>query len=320
MCTGYTYGAYEVLRIVGVTGNSIGSDEVICNVGGTPQNISNTSLVSSSYSVQWQNKNTSGSWTDISGATGISYQPPYINQTTLYRRIVSSTEQNCSDISNPVTKYVYPALTIGAIGSNQDVCYNVTPGVISETTTPTGGSSYPNYGYQWYISTDNASWSPITGATGRNYQPSFILGYRYYRRLTIDASCGQTYTGSVQIHGNNDLTPGSIGSSQLICYGATPSVINVTVIETGGIGSNSYQWYSSPDASNWSVASGSSTTQNYQPPALTSKTYYRKAIINSCRTAYTGSVTIDVRSALSAGSIGSNQTVCYNETPSIIAT
>ena len=162
MCTGYTYGAYEVLKIVGVTSNSIGSDEVICNVGGTPQNISNISLVSSSYSVQWQNKTTSGSWTDISGATGIYYQPPYINQTTLYRRIVSSTEQSCSDISNPVTKYVYHALTIGAIGSNQDVCYNVTPGVIVETTAPTGGSSYPNYGYQWYSSPDNASWSPIT--------------------------------------------------------------------------------------------------------------------------------------------------------------
>jgi hypothetical protein len=320
MCTGYTYGAYEVLKIVGVTSNSIGSDEIICNVGGTPQNILNTSLVSSSYSVQWQNKTITGSWTDISGATGISYQPPYINQTTLYRRIVSSTEQSCSDISNSVTKYVYPALTNGLVGTNQDVCYNVTPGVIVETTAPTGGSSYPNYGYQWYSSPDNASWSPIIGATGRNYQPSFILGYRYYRRLTIDGSCGQTYTNSVQIHGNNDLTPGSIGSNQLICYGATPSIITVTTIETGGIGSNTYQWYSSADASNWSVATGSSTGQNYQPPALISKTYYHKAIINSCGTVYTSPVTIDVRTNLSSGSIGNDQAICYNDTPAIIAT
>jgi len=319
-CTGYTYGAYEVLKIVGVTSNSIASDEVICNVGGTPQTILNTSLVSSSYSVQWQNRTTSGSWTDISGATGISYQPPYINQTTLYRRIVSSTEQSCSDISNTVTKYVYPALTNGLVGNNQDVCYNVAPGIVSETTAPSGGSSYPNYSYQWYSSTDNVSWSPVSGATGRNYQPSFILGYRYYRRLTIDGSCGQTYTNSVQIHGNNDLTPGSIGSSQLICYGATPNAITVTAIETGGIGANSYQWYSSPDASNWSVASGSSTGQNYQPPALSSKTYYRKAIINSCATVYTSPVTIDVRTNLSSGSIGNDQTICYNTIPAIIAT
>jgi hypothetical protein len=319
-CTGYTYGAYEVLRIVGVTSNSIGSDEVICNVGGTPQNISNTSLISSSYSVQWQNRTTSGSWTDISGATGISYQPPYINQTTIYRRIVSSTEQSCSDISNPVTKYVYPTLTTGAIGSNQDVCYNVAPSVIVETTAPTGGSSSPNYSYQWYSSPDNASWSPIPGATAKNYQPSFITGYRYYRRLTIDGSCGQTYTGSVQIHGNNNLTPGSIGSDQLICYGTTPSIITVNAIETGGIGTNSYQWYSSPNGSSWSVAPGSSTTQNYQPPALTSKTYYQKTIMNSCGTVYTTPVTIDVRTNLTSGSIGNDQTICYNDTPAIIAT
>jgi len=207
---------------------SIGSDEVICNVGGTPQNISNISLVSSSYSIQWQNKTTSGSWTDISGATGISYQPPYINQTTLYRRIVSSTEQNCSDISNPVTKYVYPALTNGAIGNSQDICYNVTPGAIVETTAPTGGSSYPNYSYQWYSSTDNTNWTPVSGATGGTYQPPFILGPRYYRRLAIDASCGAIYTGSVQINGNNDLAPGSIGSDQLVCYGTAPNIISVT--------------------------------------------------------------------------------------------
>lgn len=309
------------VKVVGVTSNSIGSDEVICNVGGTPQNITNVSIGSnSSYTNQWQNKTGAGSWTDISGATGISYQPPYINQITAYRRVVNTTDIGCSDISNPVTKYVYPALTSGVVGSSQDVCYNVTPGVIVETTAPTGGSSSPNYGYQWYSSPDNASWSPITGATGRNYQPSFILGYRYYKRLTIDASCGQAYTNSVQIHGNNDLTPGSIGSSQLICYGATPSAITVTAIETGGIGTNSYQWYSSPDASSWSVAPGSSTTQNYQPPALTSKTYFRKAIINSCATVYTTPVAIDVRTNLSSGSIGNDQAICYNDTPAIIAT
>ena len=113
-------------------------------------------------------------------------------------------------------KDVYPSLTSGAIGSNQDVCYNITPGVISETTAPTGGSSYPNYSYQWYSSTDNINWNPISGATSKTYQPSFTLGYTYFRRKTIDASCGELYTNSVQIHGYNDLAAGTIGSDQLI--------------------------------------------------------------------------------------------------------
>ena len=322
LCSGDEYYNEVTLKVVGLTSNSIGSDEIICNVGGTPQDITNLSLSSNStYTNKWQNKTGAGSWNEISGATLASYQPSYINQTTKYRRIVTTNELGCvGNPSNEVSKYVYSSLTSGSIGNNQDVCYNVSPEVIGETTPPTGGSSYPNYSYQWYSSTDNTTWNPVSGATGKTYQPSFVIGYRYYRRKAIDASCGETYTNSVQVHGTADLVPGSIGSDQLICNGATSSLISVTSIETGGIGSNSYQWYSSPDASNWSVASGSSTGQNYQPPALTAKTYYRKAIINSCRTAYTNTIIIDVRPVLSNGSIGSDQTICYGTTPSLVAT
>lgn len=309
------------LKVVGTTSNSIGSDEVICNVGGTPQNITNLSLAANStYTNKWQNKTGAGSWNDISGANLTSYQPSYINQSTIYKRIITTDELGCvSNPSNEVSKYVYSSLTSGSIGSDQEVCYNVSPGTINETASLSGGSSYPNYSYQWYLSTDNTNWNLVSGATGKTYQPSFIFGYRYYRRKTIDASCGETYTNSIQIHGNAELVPGSIGSDQLICNSATPSLISVTAIETGGIGSNSYQWYSSADNFSWSPVSGA-TGQNYQPGALTSESYYRKAIINSCRTAYTNSVTIDVRPPLSSGSIGNNQTVCYNEPPSLVAT
>jgi len=320
-CSSSSYTGEIYLKVVGTYSNSIGSNEIICNVGGTPQNIVNVSLTSNSaYTINWQSKTGAGSWNSISGVASASYQPTYINQTTSYRRFITTTELGCvSSASNEVIKYVYAALTTGAIGNNQDVCYGATPALISETTAPTGGSSGPNYSYQWYSSIDNTNWTIISGATGKTYQPSFTLGYTYFKRKTIDASCGETYTGSVQIHGYNDLNPGSIGSDQLICNGATPSLISVTAVETGGVGTNTYQWYSSADNSSWFPVSGA-TGQNYQPGALTSETYYRKAIINSCRTAYTNSVTIDVRPPLSSGSIGNNQTVCYYEPPSLVAT
>ena len=321
-CTGSSYTSDVYLKVVGTYSNSIGTDEVICNVGGTPQNIVNSSLTSNSaYTINWQSKIGAGSWNSISGATLASYQPGYINQTTSYRRFITTTELGCvSGPSNEVIKYVYSQLTTGAIGSNQDVCYNISPSLITETTAPTGGSSYPNYSYQWYSSIDNINWNPISGAISKTHQPSFTPGYTYFKRKTIDASCGETFTNTIQIHGYNDLTAGTIGSNQHICYNSTPSPLMVTSVETGGVGSNTYQWYSSTDNLNWSVASGSSTGQNYQPPALTAKTYYRKAIINSCRTVYTNPVTIDVRLDLSSGSIGGDQTICYNEVPGIIGT
>jgi len=321
-CTGWSGPNIITLKVVGVSSNSIGSDEIICNVGGTPQNITNLSLTSNStYTNKWQNKTVSGSWTEISGATLTSYQSPYINQTTIFRRIVTTDELGCISIpSNEVSKYVYSALVSGVIGSNQDVCYSVSPATIIETTAPSGGSSFPNYSYQWYVSTDNMNWNPISGATSKTYQPFFSVGLRYFKRKTIDVSCGEAFSNTLQVHGYPDLDSGSIGSNQLICYGDTPSMITVTTIETGGIGANSYQWYSSPDGSTWSVAAGASTGQNYQPGNLTSKTYYRKAIINSCRTAYTNTVIIDVRPVLSIGSIGSDQTICFGTTPPLVAT
>ena len=321
-CSGSNYTASFIVKVVGTNSNSIGYDEIICNVGGTPQNITNLSLTSNStYTNKWQNKTVSGNWTEISGANLTSYQSSYINQTTIYRRIVTTDELGCiSSPSNEVSKYVYSALVSGVIGSNQDVCYSVSPATIIETTAPTGGSSYPNYSYQWYLSTDNTNWNPISGATSKTYQPSFSVGLRYFKRKTIDASCGEAFSNTLQVHGYPDLDSGSIGSNQLICYGDTPSVITVTTIETGGIGANSYQWYSSADGLAWSVAAGASTGQNYQPGVLTSKTYYRKAIINSCRTAYTNTVIIDVRPVLSIGSIGSDQTICYGVAPSLVAT
>jgi hypothetical protein len=322
LCNGWYSTNIITLKVVGVYSNSIGSDEIICNVGGTPQNITNLSLTSNStYTNKWQNKAVSGSWTEISGANLASYQSSYINQTTIYRRIVTTDELGCvSSPSNEVSKYVYSAFVPGVIGSNQDVCYSVSPATIIETTAPSGGSSFPNYSYQWYLSTDNTKWNPISGATSKTYQPSFSVGLQYFKRKTIDVSCGEAFSNTLQVHGYPDLDSGSIGSNQLICYGDTPSVITVTTIETGGIGANSYQWYNSPDGSTWSVAAGASTGQNFQPGVLTSKTYYRKAIINSCRTAYTNTVTIDVRPVLSIGSIGSDQTICYGVAPSLVAT
>src|SRR5664280_2060399 len=321
-CSGSNYTASFIVKVVGTNSNSIGYDEIICNVGGTPQNITNLSLTSNStYTNKWQSKTVSGSWTEISGATLTSYQSSYINQTTIYRRIVTTDELGCvSGPSNEVSKYVYSTLVPGVIGSNQDVCYSVSPATIIETTAPSGGSSFPNYSYQWYLSTDNTNWNPISGATSKTYQPSFSVGLRYFKRKTIDVSCGEAFSNAVQVHGYPDLDSGIIGSNQLICYGDTPSMITVTTIETGGIGANTYQWYSSADGSTWSVAAGASTGQNYQPGNLISKTCYRKAIINSCRTAYTNTVTIDVRPVLSNGSIGSDQTICYGTTPSLVAT
>lgn len=316
-CSGTPGGGTVILKAVGASGNEILGNEAICSSGGTPTNITNVSATAnSSFTYRWQNRVLSGSWTDIAGNSA-TYQPAYINQSTTYRRFITTDELSCSSSSNEITKSVYGALTGGSIGNAENLCYNTIPSNLTETVAPTGGSSNPNYSYQWYISNDNTSWSAISGATGKTYQPSFYIGSKYYKRKAIDASCGEAYSNSILKYGYSQLQPGSVGTDQLICYGTTPTQLTVSTTESGGNGSFTYHWYSSMDNSNWSSISGA-TSATYQPSSLTAKTYFRKTVISSCGNLNTNVVTVDVRPQFNSGTIGNDQTICYNTTPSQI--
>jgi len=126
-CTATWYSNPNYLTIYGFSANIIASDEIICIGGGTPQNIINSDLSSiGTYNIKWQSNTNGAGWYDISGATGVTYQPSYINQITKYRRIGIITENTqCTATSNEVTKYVYHAFSPGVIGSDQYLCYNV---------------------------------------------------------------------------------------------------------------------------------------------------------------------------------------------------
>lgn len=110
--------------------------------------------------VQWQvstntDCNAPATWTDIPGATSLSYTPPQTAGTRLYRCIISS---HCSDISQQqvisqcvrVTYHPYAAPIIS------NVCNSVAvPGVpvqFCTTQPPAPNASYANSSYQWSVS------------------------------------------------------------------------------------------------------------------------------------------------------------------------
>ncbi len=73
------------LNIVGFTGNSIGSDEVICSGGGLPAKITNTALASNStFSIIWESSEDGITWSNITGATSrIISHPILIGQLSI---------------------------------------------------------------------------------------------------------------------------------------------------------------------------------------------------------------------------------------------
>ncbi|MEZ4959761.1 MAG: RICIN domain-containing protein [Saprospiraceae bacterium] len=137
----YNSNNYNVCCSPLTNGGSISGNESRCG-GYDPGNISNQSIPSGgnggTIEYWWDYRNgTSGSWINISGANGSSYNPGYISQTRQYRR---TTKRSCSSSgwqsSNVVTKEVIntptPQVTV-----TQPTCLNPN-GTIQITNLPNG--------------------------------------------------------------------------------------------------------------------------------------------------------------------------------------
>ncbi|WP_346855976.1 LamG-like jellyroll fold domain-containing protein [uncultured Draconibacterium sp.] len=87
-----------------LSGGTISPDTMTIDYNETPGTISSTAAASGgtgSYSYQWQSSTDSGvNWSDISGATLISYTSPTLTETTWYRRkVTDGTETSYSNNS-----------------------------------------------------------------------------------------------------------------------------------------------------------------------------------------------------------------------------
>lgn len=103
------------------------------------------------------------------------------------------------------------------------------------------------------------------------------------------------------------VTPGTISSSSSICSGSTTSLSIA-----GQSGGTTLQWQSSPDNFTWTNISGATAT-TYTSGTLTSTTYFRCAVTNSC-TVYTNAVTITVVQPVAAGTISGPTMLCSGST------
>ncbi len=185
--------------------------------------------------------------------------------------------------SKTVTVNALP-LTGGTINNpNQTINYNTAPAQLT-ATSPTGGSC-GSYSYQWYSSPDNITYTSVSGATSASYQPPALTSTTYYKRKTICGASNAYTTNYATITVYPQLVPGSVylnghpgvGSETINYYHNSGQMVISGV--SGGSGSYSYQWQSSPDNTNWTPISGA-IGSSYISPYLTSTTYYN-VVVNS---------------------------------------
>jgi hypothetical protein len=303
-----------------LTAPSISESSGTINYGVTPGTVSSSGAsggsCGTSYSYAWYySTNLSGSgatWNLISGASGLSYQPGALTQTTSYEQIVTCSGATAT--SNHVTITVYSQLAGGSISpSTQTINYNTTPSTMTLSGVSGGSGTYT---YQWLSSPNGSVWTTISGATGTSYTPPALTSTTYY---LVDVTSNGVTVGSAtaKVTVYSQLAGGSISpSTQTINYNTAPSTMTLSGV-SGGSGAYTYQWQSSLNSSFSSPSNVGSGGTTYTPGALTSTTYYRVAVTSNGVTAYSSTAKDSVYSQLAGGSISpATQTINYNTAPS----
>lgn len=138
-----------------------------------------------------------------------------------------------------------------------------------------------------------------------------------YQFISDDTSCPAETSFKVLIR---NTTAGSVTADQTVCENTAPVALASAAYGTGS-GSLKYRWErSATDAStDFNVIAGA-TLAGYAPAALTETTWFRRITISfydgvECESAPTAAVKVTVQDAVTAGIIGSDQTVCTNTAP-----
>jgi hypothetical protein len=231
-----------------------------------------------------------------------------------------------SNPSNVLTVTVQSVPTAGTIAASQTICNGGDPAAFTSSVDGTGiaGSTIS---YIWQSSLNNSTWSDIAGATSSTYDvPNGLTATTYYRRITVatlnGVACQSAATSAVTVTVQTVPTAGSIAASQTICYNGDPAAF--TSVAGTGIATSTitYIWQSSTDNSNFSNIVGANADVYNPPSGLTVTTYFRRitvATLNgiACQSIPTNVLTVTVQSVPTAGSIGSDQTICSGGDPAL---
>jgi len=179
------------------TAGTIGSNQTICS-GATPSLLTSATDATNYSSYKWQSSTTSATsgFTDISGATSSTYQPPALTQTTYYQRLAISGADAFA--TNAVTITVISAGTISPSagttwsGSTQTFSSNGTSGgTWTVVTSPASG-----------VATIDASTGVLTNALATNATGSGTVTYTVTSGGT---SC--TATRTFNLYNNSGTLP-----------------------------------------------------------------------------------------------------------------
>ena len=308
--------------IKGLSPGSISGAQDIC-YNNTPNELTSASPANAggdAITYTWQTATTiSGPWSTATGTSNsTTYQPAALTQTTFYRRLSNSVVCTISATTNVLKVNVVPAVVGGTMATvSETICVGSTPTEL----VVNGATSAGVLTYQWETSSDNNTFSTITGATSIKYTPvtPTAAGTTYYRRqITLSSDGGFcSATSSVTTLIAKGITSGTIGSDKTVCYNTTGGLLtSLTAADASGE-TPLYSWQKSIDSgSNWTVIS-SASDPTYTVGTITQTTQFRRLASSPTCTvsATTTPITITVLTEVVGGTASGNQSVCVDATP-----
>jgi large repetitive protein len=253
-------------------------------IDGTNQLSVTVTGATGTISYQWQSSATglSGSFADISGANGATYQPiSTAAGITYYQVVVKATGNGCGDVtSTSATVDIIPDLSIAAQPQNITECIS---GDLPLTVGVTGGTGVITY--QWQSSPDGSTWTNIAGATAATYVPSStVAGVTQYHVIitSTGTGCDPITSASSTVTVTPKPTVTAAVSTTTICVGGA---VQLNATPAGGSGTCTIQWQNSTTAgATWNDIPGENGT-TYTTPPLNADIKYRAQFIcngNGC--------------------------------------
>jgi hypothetical protein len=319
----------EIRVQTAIAGNLVGEDTTIC-YGQDPLSVvplnAGPTKGNGFYTYQWIQNPNNTDWSSATGASGTStgpaYDPPALNSTTFYKRVVTSGR--CIDQSSAVSVTVLPLIT-GNITSRPDSV--ICEGSLFNTlgASAAGGGQTGTYWYQWQDSTASGTWQASSGTNiNTTYIPDTtdfsVIENRYFRRVVWSGPDSVCRDNSLPIllTRYHYIENNSISKDTTICSGSIPPELTGTT-PTAGSGSYTYIWQDSTNLASWTDRG--TALSPFAPPALTDTTWYRR-IVNSSKCSDTSMiVVIKVHKPLLGNNIsllsgpGPDTTICSGATP-----
>jgi len=269
-----------IIPLTGFLFNSIRGTDTICEAQ-FPDRLTGSQPKGGNgiYDFEWQQSIDNVTWSAAIGDNDLRFlQPVALNQTTYYRRIVTSenpvTVASINDTSRVVKIFVYPAIANNSILGTDTVCYNIDGKPVTGIVTPlTGGDNI--YSYQWQQSTDKTTWNSI--GTQASFDPGALTMSTDFRRIVNSTAYCSDTSEFVAITVLPSITRNDFNIADTsICENTSPGRLNIKAPDEGD-GTYTYQWQYMTTGS-WNSIPSTSDSVMYTAGTLTETTAYRRIV------------------------------------------